>query len=238
MGQSLNGNHWEGAAYFVSALGLMFAAKDPKLNTIGLNIAFYNMYDAWRDAGGKPSNKNSNIFHDYAQMFNPVNIIDPFAIGLLSAAAINRSNSRKTAFEEARKHNDHETIHRRLSTDGWKSILTFASVGMGEEALFRGFLFPAFSQAVGPWGGAITSSAIFAFAHKGANTEANIVRGALGMLFCWQYYRNKFNLNKNIFTHSWYDQILIGPFNIASQDPDEKFDWNKMPIGASFTFNF
>lgn len=240
MGQSLNGNHWEGAAYFLSSLGLMFIAKDPKLNTVGLNIAFYNMYDAWRDAGGKPSNKKGNIFYDYGQTFNPLNIADPFAVGLLSLAGLNRGNARKTAREDAQRDNDQEFIHRRLTTEGWKSMLTYASVGMGEEALFRGFLFPAISQGIGYWGGAVASSAIFAFAHTGANTKQNLVRGGLGMLFCWQYYRNKFNLKHNIFTHAWYDQILIGPFNVAGQrqDEEQKFNWNDMPIGASFTFSY
>lgn len=155
----------------------------------------------------------------------------------LNTVGLNRDSARSKAFEKAGEENDQEMIHRRLSTEGWKSILTFAAVGLGEEAFFRGFLFPAFSQPIGVWSGAFASSTIFAFAHTGAYTQQNIVRTALGLLFCWQYHRNKYVLNNNIFTHAWYDQILIGPFNIAQND-NQSFSWNKMPIGATFTFQF
>ncbi|EQC47509.1 CPBP family intramembrane glutamic endopeptidase [Bacteriovorax sp. Seq25_V] len=235
LGQSMNGSHWEGASYFVSSVGLL-SMKDPKLRTLGLNIAFYSMYDAWRDAGGTPSNRESFIFYDYAQMFNPLNASDSIAVGFLSLAAYNRSTARDHAIEDAEREDDQEKLYRLLRTDAWKSIFTFAAVGMGEEALFRGFLFPSMSSTVGIWGGAIFSSALFAFAHVGATTEENIGRTIMGLAFCWQYHRNNYNLNSNIFTHAWYDQILVGPFNIADKSNSKKIGFNNMPIGLTLTF--
>jgi membrane protease YdiL (CAAX protease family) len=41
----------------------------------------------------------------------------------------------------------------------------FVPVGVGEEALFRGFLMPAFSDVLGPWGGLAASSVLFGALH-------------------------------------------------------------------------
>ncbi|MDD0852095.1 CPBP family intramembrane metalloprotease [Halobacteriovorax sp. GB3] len=236
-GQALNGDYLESFLYFTASFGLMSYAKDPKLKTVGLNIYFYNMYDAWRDAGGKPSEQET-IFSHYGQSFVPTNIVDPFAISFLTLAAMNRNGARERAIDDAKRDNDQEQLHRWLLTDGWKSTLTFAAVGMGEEAFFRGFLFPAFSEYLSPWGGAIVSSALFSFAHVGATREENLARFIFGMIFCWQYASNDYKLGKNIFTHAWYDQILIGPFSVANSMNGEKLSLSERPLGIQFLLPF
>jgi membrane protease YdiL (CAAX protease family) len=232
LGQVSNGNYWEALGYLTGIVGFS-TQKDPKLKTVGLNIWFYSMYDAWRDAGGTPAEKDTPIFIHYAQNFNPLNVFDPIGASLIGVAASSRSEARQRYEEDAIKKNDQEYLHRWHNTDMWKSTLTFAAVGMGEEAFFRGFLFPGLSSFMGTWAGAITSSLMFGFAHVG-NREENFGISLVGLIFCWQYHRNQYKLAKNIFAHSWFDQVLVGPFMIEG----ENYSWRKSPLGIRLTFTY
>lgn len=86
--------------------------------------------------------------------------------------------------------------------------------GLARRGLFRGFLFPSFSQTLGSkWAGAITSSAVFSVAHVSggsSNLQASplLQRFIGGMFFCLQADRNHYDLRNNIFAHAWYD-ILV-----------------------------
>jgi len=232
LGQVSNGHYWEALGYATTIVGLI-NQKDPKLSTVGLDIWFYSMYDAWRDAGGKPVEKDMPMIGHYAQTFNPLNIWDPIGVGFLGSAAIGRNEARERYEREAIGKGDTQYLHRWHNTDMWKSTLTFAAVGMGEEAFFRGFLFPAISNYIGVWGGAAVSSLMFGFAHVG-NREENLARSLVGMIWCWQYHRNKYVLGKNIFSHAWYDQILVGPFMLGGENKS----WRKSPIGLNMTIKF
>lgn len=230
LGQALRGQYMEGLGWFASSLSLM-STGDFKLQMIGQNIWFYNIYDAWRDAGGSPS-INAPVFVDYAQNFNPVHLTDPFALGFIGGAALNRSSVRR----ELQDKNDDFT-REVINTEGWKSIGMFTFVGLGEEALFRGFLFPSFSSWLGDWGGALVSSTIFGFVHEGNRTE-NWFRTLSGMIFCWQLHVNQYKLGGNIFTHSWYDQVLVGPFvwqpEVLSGSKNFDFQtFRRRPVGLS-----
>ena len=83
---------------------------------------------------------------------------------------------------------------------------------MGEEALFRGFLFPALSTTFNSKVvGAITSSLLFSLFHitNGASDmEHNFAqRFAMGCIFSFEADRNKYDLRHQIFAHSWIDVI-------------------------------
>jgi membrane protease YdiL (CAAX protease family) len=119
--------------------------------------------------------------------------------------------------------------------------LLFSFVGFGEESLFRGFLYPSLSSWLTPWGGAIVSSALFSVAHVGATSEANTFRFVLGLIFCWQYSHNNYDLGGNIFAHSWYDQLLVSsldvdPFKRSSDS--SAFDFKNEPIGLKISYSF
>ncbi|OIQ16058.1 MAG: hypothetical protein BM556_15470 [Bacteriovorax sp. MedPE-SWde] len=232
LGQVTNGNYWEALGYLTSIVGFS-SQKDPKLKTVGLNIWFYSMYDAWRDAGGSPAEKNTPMLLHYAQTFNPLNIWDPIGATLIGVAAESRTEARKEYYQEAKKSGDTEYIHRWHNTEMWKSTLTFAAVGMGEEAFFRGFLFTGFSRFMGTWSGAAVSSLMFGFAHVG-NRQENFGRSLIAMLFCWQYHRNNYELGKNIFAHAWFDQILVGPYMVSSSNKS----WRKRPLGIKITIDY
>ena len=228
LGQSFNGHYIEGAGWFITTLGLM-STNDVVLKNIGQDIWFYNIYDAWKDAGGRPSSDHF-VGYEYAQNFNPVKLADPFSIGFLGVAAASRSSAKNNKDNKnANENND------KISTVG--SIAMYTFVGLGEESLFRGFLYPAFSSWLGNWGGAIVSSTAFSFAHIGASSGGNAMRFLAGMLFCWQYTRNNYQLGANVFAHSWYDQILVGNMSIKNSR-DEKLSWRDPPVGLQFSISF
>jgi membrane protease YdiL (CAAX protease family) len=138
LGHMLNGQIVEGIGWMAFSLGPT-ATGDYKLGLVGQNIWFYSIYDTWRDAGGSPSQKNW-VASDYFENFNPLNLFDPIGASFIGTAAMARSSARRNVQDR----NDDFT-HRVANTEAWKSIGMFTFVGLGEEALFRGFLFPALS---------------------------------------------------------------------------------------------
>jgi membrane protease YdiL (CAAX protease family) len=91
-------------------------------------------------------------------------------------------------------------------------MLMYSFVGLGEEALFRGFVFPAFTDIFfdSVWIGAVTSSAFFSWAHvvggrQNLGASPLTQRFLMGLLFAWQTHRNQYDLRKSIFAHTWFD---------------------------------
>ncbi len=197
LGQAFNGNPWEGLTWFGTTVGLFFSGNG-YAQQVGYDLWQYNMYDAYRDA--QPANdryKDHNVLQNYIATFNPYHLIDPIGAPIVAYGAI------------AGYRNQFEGVRRPL----W--IPYYAFVGLGEEALFRGFLFPALSHGLGTVFGAVTSSAAFSLFHftNGAGALQPfplLVRFVAGLLFCWQVHRNEYDLRNNIFAHSWYD-IFVAP---------------------------
>jgi hypothetical protein len=228
LGQMLNGNFLEGATWLVATVGL-YSTNDRVLRNIGFDVHMYNMYDAWKDAGGTPSQKKIWV-QEYAENFNPVHLIDPFAIGLVGGAAIVTASG-----------NDNHSFSEGLPRNTASRMLLFSFVGFGEESLFRGFLYPSLSSWLTPFGGAVVSSAMFSLAHIGAGSQANAFRFVLGMIFCWQYSTNNYDLGGNIFAHSWYDQMLVSSLDVDPFDDrlsNEKFEYKDMPLGLKISYKF
>ena len=103
--------------------------------------------------------------------------------------------------------------NNKLSTPFYMSF-----IALGEEGLFRGFVFPGLTDVFGGSAvvGATTSSLSFAAFHAlyvGQSSYAfqpNIflMRTALGLFYCWQTYHDKFDLRKSIFSHTWFDVLV------------------------------
>ena len=99
-------------------------------------------------------------------------------------------------------------------------------VGIGEEAFFRGYLQPVFSEWLTPWGGITASSAIFGAAHiLNAQTMAPEHRWryysfilpfitSFGVYFGWLTHKNN-SLQESVALHTWYDFII---FTVSSLD--------------------
>jgi membrane protease YdiL (CAAX protease family) len=114
---------------------------------------------------------------------------------------------------------------------------TFATVGVGEESLFRGCLQSGFTQKLGPTGGWIAASLLFGSAHipnfieidaegniTGFNEAAyfavpyiTLVGAGLGRI----YMADGYKLETNIAAHFWYDFLLsVGSvFSLADEEP-------------------
>lgn len=99
-------------------------------------------------------------------------------------------------------------------------------VGIGEEAIFRGYLQPAISEWATPWGGVTMSSLLFGAAHIGN-------AGALKQENRWRYYsfvlpfisgmgfylgwltKENTSLKESVALHVWYDFVLFAVSAIA-----------------------
>lgn len=214
LGQVANGDVLEGGGWFITTIGLYFSGNKI-LSQFGYDIWQYNMYDAYRDTG--PHNHaNNNVFANYVATFNPANIADPIGAPIFGLGAALGSKNKYAGIRNP------------------TYIPYYAIVGMGEEGLFRGFLFPALSEWVGTFPGAVVSSALFSLFHitngKGALGVAPLTqRFVMGLLFSWQTHRNRYDLRKSIFAHSWWD-VFVGP----STPADVKADG--FTIGTRFHF--
>lgn len=194
LGQVTNGDGWEGLGWFGSVVGL-YASGNSTLSQLGFDLWMYNMYDAYRDAR-PPEAADHNWFQNYSAFVNPANLIDPVGAPIVGFGAYAGSPGGYPALRSP------------------TALMTYGFVGLGEEGLYRGFLFPSFSQVLSSkWAGAILSSAVFSVSHAtggSSNLQASplLQRFIGGMFFCWQADRNRYDLRKNIFAHAWYD-ILV-----------------------------
>lgn len=199
LGQAIEGNILEGLSWFGS-VALLMSSGSPLVRQVGFDLWLYNAYDAYRDA--KPSDNRvaqHNVLQNYIAAFNPMNATDPVNLPVLSLGAYGGASKGYPNLKNPAR------------------MAMFGFVGMGEEGLFRGFLFPAFtwlsfdSKVVG----AITSSAAFAAFHavggkENLNFSPMIQRFVMGLIFSYQVDRNRYDLRKSIFTHAWYDILVDG----------------------------
>ncbi|MBI3557531.1 MAG: CPBP family intramembrane metalloprotease [Deltaproteobacteria bacterium] len=91
----------------------------------------------------------------------------------------------------------------------WDRAVFNSFVGLGEEGLYRGFLFPAFADVFSSkFLGAFVSSALFGLAHTQYGGIGRLTVGITGLLWCWEESHNNFDPRKNMFSHAWYDFFL------------------------------
>jgi membrane protease YdiL (CAAX protease family) len=203
LGQVVQGHVIEGLGWFVVSVPLFFLSKNLTLSTIGLDLWMYNIYDSYRHAGPKRVSKES-VLVNYIAAFNPLNIWDPIGPPVLG---IQLFLTLKSAAPE-------------FGIGPENKILTpfsMAFIALGEEGLFRGFLYPAMSDLFfdSEVVGAITSSLVFSAAHALYAGQSSYAftpyiftfRTLLGLAMCWQTSINKYDLRKSIFTHTWFDVI-------------------------------
>ena len=113
------------------------------------------------------------------------------------------------------------------------------SIGIGEEAFFRGFAQPVFSEFLTPPGGIAASSLLFGAAHipnAYLFKNANFQRGyfalslpfltSLGAYLGWVSFKNK-SIQETVALHTWYDFVMfsmaIFSSSIAAGSPNFSF---------------
>lgn len=191
LGQVYNGDTYEGIAWLATLI-----ATAPLAPQIAFDLWQYNMYDAYRDAKPRIGRyTNYSVFENYIGTFNPLNIIDPIGGPLLLGYGVLPGWSQY--------HGSNFYAAKPIAT---------GFIGLGEEGLFRGFLFPAFSDLFSSkLVGALVSSALFGLVHTQYGAGGRIIVGAVGMIFCWEANMNAYDLRKNMFSHAWIDFFLIPP---------------------------
>ena len=95
------------------------------------------------------------------------------------------------------------------TTDAVNTAVISFNAGTNEEALFRGWLFPYFTEHTGSvfWGN-VSQSVLFAAAHLG-QTSVPIVQLTLGYYFGWLTERNNWSMREAVFIHAWWDVFAL-----------------------------
>jgi membrane protease YdiL (CAAX protease family) len=198
----------------------------------GQNLWFYSIFDAYRDARvlrGDPRITRETLPALASAPFRPsvlkspwVWAIVPVAIGLGAGltylvAPEDFSEGRRSIREVDRVN----FLGRQYSRGAGVALgevyygSLFVPVGVGEEALFRGFVQTELSDAYGPWWGWAGASLIFGAVHifnflqPGAREEdalyavpyITLVGSTLGLAYMGTGYR----LETSVAMHFWYD---------------------------------
>ena len=84
--------------------------------------------------------------------------------------------------------------------------------GVGEEAMFRGWLYPAFINSYGEdnefWANA-TQAAIFGALHYSRDNRFPLFQALGGFYWGWLTRKNNWSLKESIFIHTWWDVIAF-----------------------------
>lgn len=120
-----------------------------------------------------------------------------------------------------------------VASDSLHPLLAFP-VGLGEEALFRGYLQSQISEISNPWIGITLSSLIFGAVHipNGRALEKDErwryysvsvpFITALGAYFGWMTYKNR-SLKESVALHAWYDFfIFLAQYSVAESAINRK----------------
>jgi membrane protease YdiL (CAAX protease family) len=85
------------------------------------------------------------------------------------------------------------------------------SAGIGEEAVFRGWLLPLLHQNTGErfWLANGIQAAAFGGLHVGAAGDYAVLIGAFALYQGWLTRRNGWSVRESVFQHFWYDAIVI-----------------------------
>lgn len=195
LGQTLNGEPVRGLFYLSAVVGGAFAGG-PYFPYIAQNIWFYNIYEAYQDAGAKRTQPHS-IAKNWLATLNPTLIVDPIGAPIVGTGIVAGARGGYPVFTRPGE------------------MVVFSFVGLGEEALFRGVLYPGFTDLTGSRViGNLTSSVLFAAAHGVADTTQlrllpMLARTFAGVAFAVQTERHDYDLRHSIFAHAWYDIFIV-----------------------------
>jgi membrane protease YdiL (CAAX protease family) len=239
----------EGDTEFAIGLDMLMA---------GQNLWFYSIFDAYRDAkvargeeGGHVRPTRESLADLASAPFRPSVLAKPWiwaGVPLALAAAFGVSYllapdefdpEGPTIFDVEQVHafgHDFSPAAGFAVGELYYASL-FLPVGIGEEALFRGFIQSTLEERMGPWAGWATASAIFGaihffnFTQPGANLEdaaiavpfITLVGSYLGLAYHYTGHR----LETSVAAHFWYD-FLLGTTSFIL-DPEHQ------PFGARIT---
>lgn len=108
----------------------------------------------------------------------------------------------------------------RFRDAAFVAALSF-NAGVGEEAAFRGWLFPMFHQLTGErfWLGNALQAGLFGGAHVPQADEFALVITAWALYEGWLTRRNGWSIRESIFHHFWYDVIIATATLVTDERP-------------------
>lgn len=215
LGQVAQGEWLEGAAYFGTVTGgyaggyalhgkRKFEASGYSLQ-LSLDAWMYSAYDAYNDKGNISKNslgKNLLSAFDLRLLASPA-VSLPLAFFATVAALVPDQSSHRV-FD--RPFRNKATAHAVAFGTGWVGA---SLVGVGEEALFRGFLQHSLSTNLTPWVGLPLASALFGMAHTQYGAAGKIQVGIFGLYLGILAHRDKYDLRRAIILHTLYDALIF-----------------------------
>lgn len=115
--------------------------------------------------------------------------------------------------------------------DGIASTYISYVAGTGEEALFRGWMYPVLYQNTGShFASNLIQGTAFGFAH-GPRPYFQL---AFGFYAGWLTQRNNFDLGEAIFIHAWWDFWVIAAEYARSRSMTRDFNFQLPPFQISF----
>lgn len=110
---------------------------------------------------------------------------------------------------------------------GFSALLVTVVAPIGEEVLFRGYVFPALRNWKGLWPAVVLTGVLFGLLHVlGSPAYALLPLAIFGSLLCLLYYKTK-SLYPCIALHSINNSIAFGG------SPEVGWDWQILPLGLS-----
>jgi membrane protease YdiL (CAAX protease family) len=229
-GDSVGLDHPAGSAK--AAVGFAMAS-------VGQDLWFYSVFDAYRaarvlnhDAGYRHPITRESLSHLATAPFRPSVLGEPWlwaGIPLTLGAVLGASYLfDRASFSGHRSLFDIHSInilgHTFQSRPGafvaGEAYLTalFDPVGVGEEALFRGYVQTELEEKLGTYGGLVAASAVFGAFHvfnfigqdQGVKQAAYAIPviSTLGAGFGLAYIRTGHRLETGVAMHFWYDFLL------------------------------
>lgn len=226
------------AGHDISLEGPVDSPKVPiglGLATLGQNLWFYSIFDAYRDArvlrddaGYRHAITRESLAELTTASFRPDVLASPWvwagvpialgaAIGVSYLLSSDGLADGPTIFDL----DDLNVFGHRFSPgaafaigEGYYAGL-FTGVGVGEEALFRGVIQTELEERFGTWGGLAASSAIFGAVHAFNYLDdpkqiaiAVPVIAVLGSSMGLAYIHTGHKLSTSVAMHFWYDFLL------------------------------
>ncbi|MBI2646366.1 MAG: CPBP family intramembrane metalloprotease [Deltaproteobacteria bacterium] len=208
---------------------LVLLTKDKKktdmaafnLLTLFQNEHFYNIYSAYQDARIKIKNEA------YLSEISKENILNllasPFDLNLLGRWTFLLPISIVTGITAWIMSDDNRSVKIRSSGASWAFPLLggqSTTIGVGEEAYFRGYLQSEFKELFkSEWVAIGSQSLLFAAAHDIYIDDPKLPKvarywpGALRFTFAaysgWVTERNHYSIRENVAMHAWWDFLLL-----------------------------
>lgn len=105
------------------------------------------------------------------------------------------------------------------------------NAGTGEEAFFRGYMYPVlYEKWNGSWTANAAQSAVFGLGHPSNPFEAALA----GFYFGWLTERNGFDLGEATFLHAWWDFWVINADYIRRRSVTEDYYFRLPPLQMTF----